>query len=91
MPEIDAKYALHKDDPGPDRDTPMTAFAFRNAEAAKMYATASDVIKTLVEKYRAGELGLDDDDLLDETEEDMEDLRELLELEEAKKAKTRET
>lgn len=91
MPEIDARYALHMEDPGPDREVPMNAFAFRNAEAAKMYATASDTIKALVEKYRAGTLGLDDDDLDDETEEDMEDLRACLELEEQKRVKARDT
>lgn len=89
MPKINAKYALHVANPGPDRDAPMTAFSFRNAEAAKMYASASDTVKALVEKYRTGELGLDDEDLDEETEEDMDDLRAFLEVEAEKKLKAR--
>lgn len=92
MPEIDALYELHKKNPGPDLAVPLTAFTFRNREVAKRYEASSDTIKALVEKYRTGDLGLDDEDLDDEEiEEDVDDLRVFLELEKEEKAKARDT
>lgn len=92
IPEIDALYELHKKNPGPDLAVPLTAFTFRNREVAKRYEASSDTIKALVEKYRTGDLGIDDEDLDDDDiEEDVDDLRVFLELEKEEKAKAKDT
>lgn len=59
-----------------------------------MYAEESDAVKALVEKFRNGDLGLDDEafDALenDDDAEYVEELREVLQKDEAKKSRDRE-
>lgn len=82
MPMIKEEYAVHV----ATDEKPMGDFAFRNMRAGQLLEEETDAMKDLVEKYRLGELDLDDADLWDEDDEDMEDLRAFLELEAEQKA-----
>lgn len=66
---------------------PMGDFAFRNMRAGQLLDEETEAIKNLVEKYRLGELELDDDALWDDDDGDMESLRTFLELEAEQKEK----
>lgn len=66
---------------------PMGDFAFHNQRAGELLEEETDAIKGLVEKYRLGELDLDDEALWDDDDEDMESLRTFLELEAEQKEK----
>lgn len=92
MPIIAEKYQDHCD------TTPVekrkSSFKFRNDTLKEMYAEESDAVKALVEKFRNGDLGLDDEafDALenDDDAEYVEELREVLQKDEAKKSRDRE-
>ena len=91
MPIIREKYQEHCNTTPPQKR--KSEFAFRNDTLKKMYQEESDAVKTLVEKFRNGELGLDDDAFKDIEDDDdaeyLEELREVLEQDNAKKTKDR--
>lgn len=82
MPTIEADYVQHL-----KTKKPMGNFAFRNKRAGELLEEETDTIKELVEKYRLGELDLDNADIWDDDDEEMEALRSFLEVEAEQKAK----
>lgn len=85
-PLIKELYHEHVTDPSP-LDEPLENFTFKNREVRRLYNESSEAIKSLVEKYRQGELGLDDEDLDGEIDDDIDDVRAFLELEAEELAK----